>query len=138
MPRGGSAGGFLQVLHLHLFMMDPEVRRPQVLLAAFPFAGAVARPLPAPKHGRRSARKRIAPSPDWLKASECVCVLLSLLSGGTPRADQRHHHHHHHGDGSHRDHDDDQKVAILLGRDAAVRRTHLTNGRLWKVHREGS
>lgn len=71
------------------------------------------------------------------RAPDVEQVLLSLLGGGTPCADQRHHHHHHHGDGSHRHHDDDQKVAVLLRGDAAVRRTHLTDGGLWKVHREG-
>lgn len=66
-----------------------------------------------------------------------VKLLLPLLSWRTPRADQGHHHHHHHGHGSNWDHNDDQKVAVLLRRDAAVRGTHLTNRRVWRRHREG-
>lgn len=133
MARGGHAGGFLHVLHLQLLVVDPEVGRPQVLLAAFSFAGAVARPLPAPKDSKKSKDCVTG------RAQICPCrLLLPLLGGGTLRADQGHHHrHHHHGDGSHRDHDDDQEVAVLLRRGAAVRRPHLPDGGLWKGHREG-
>lgn len=60
--------------------------------------------------------------------------LLSLLCGGAPGADQRYYDNHYHGNGTHRDHDDDQKVAVLLGSHAAVRRTHLTN--VWNYNRD--
>lgn len=52
----GDAGRFLHVLHLHLLVVDPQVRRPQLLLAAFPLPGAVARPLPAAQRGEAESR----------------------------------------------------------------------------------
>lgn len=45
--RRCDAGSFLHVLHLHLLVVDPEVRRPQVLLAALPLTGTVTCSLPA-------------------------------------------------------------------------------------------
>lgn len=60
---------------------------------------------------------------NWFK----MLVLLPLLGGGAAGADERHDDDHDRGDGAHGDHDDDQEVAVLLGRGAAVRWTHLTN-----------
>lgn len=65
-----------------------------------------------------------------------MLVLLPLLGGGAAGADERHDDDHDRGDGAHGDHDDDQEVAVLLGRGAAVRWTHLTNWGLWKKRRE--
>lgn len=58
--RRCNAGSFLHILHLHLLMVDPEVRRPQVLLAALPLTGAVACSLPAQRNtpGRRVRRRK--------------------------------------------------------------------------------
>ena len=57
-------------------------------------------------------------------------ALLPLLGRGAPGADERHDDDHNHSDGAHGHDDDDQEVTVLLRRDATVRRSHLTNGRL--------
>lgn len=46
---GVGARWLLHVLHFHLLVVDPQIRGPQVLLAALPFAGAVGRTFPAAK-----------------------------------------------------------------------------------------
>lgn len=59
MSGRGDAGGFLHVLHLHLLVMDPEVRRSQVLLAALPLAGTMARSLPAQRTRNTQVRRSV-------------------------------------------------------------------------------
>ena len=44
--RRVGAWRLLDVFHLHFFVMDPQVRGPEVLLAALPFANAVGGPFP--------------------------------------------------------------------------------------------
>lgn len=53
----GNAGSFLHVLHFHFLMMDPEVRRSQVLLTALPLTGTVACSLSAPRMRDTQVRK---------------------------------------------------------------------------------
>lgn len=45
--RRSDARGLFHVFHFHLLMVDPKVRRSQVLLAALPLAGAVTCSFPA-------------------------------------------------------------------------------------------
>lgn len=47
---GGGARGFLHVLHLHLLVMNPEIRRSEVFLTALPLTCAVSRTLPEHTH----------------------------------------------------------------------------------------
>lgn len=44
--RRVGAWWLLDIFHLHFFMMDPQVRGPEVLLAALSFANAVGGPFP--------------------------------------------------------------------------------------------
>lgn len=44
--RRVGAWWLLDIFHLHFFMMDPQVRGPEVLLAALSFANTVGGPFP--------------------------------------------------------------------------------------------
>lgn len=60
-PRGVGARRLLHVLHFHLLVVDPQIRGPQVLLAALPFAGAVGRTFPAAKGKEKGHVKDVFP-----------------------------------------------------------------------------
>lgn len=60
-PRGVGARRLLHVLHLHLLVVDPQIRGPQVLLAALPLAGAVGRTFPAAKENEKGHVKDVFP-----------------------------------------------------------------------------
>lgn len=78
-PRSVRAWWLLDVLHLHLLMMDPEVRGPQVLLAALPFAHAVGGPFPKGQNSQANMRA----SPQW----PCLSLLCASKLGAGKEAE---------------------------------------------------
>lgn len=78
MSGWGHAGSFLHVLHLHLLVVDPEVRGPKVLLAALPLAGAVARSLPAQR--ARQVRTSVGRKHEGVKGQHCLSWVDAIKS----------------------------------------------------------
>lgn len=61
--RGVGARRLLDVFHLHFLVMDPEVRRPQVFLAALPFADTVGGPFPAEQNKQKANERACTQRP---------------------------------------------------------------------------
>lgn len=56
-----SSWRLLNIFHFHFFMMDPQVRRSEVLLTALPLAHTVGGPFPM----QQSERAGVSPSIQW-------------------------------------------------------------------------